>query len=327
MADNEILSEDEMSALLEGVEKGDVATEGGAPVAKGEVTPYDFQAGGNIVRGSIPTLDMINHRFSRYLRKGLNEQLRREPEISAHEARRGNGADFLRSLEVPSCLNLIHLQPLQGVAMVVFDAKLVFALVDAYFGGSGGDIENRQREFTAVEMRVTQMVLQQVLADLAQAWAPVLEIRPELVRTESNPRFTHAIGPNEPVIVSTIDIDLGGSRGRLQLVLPDSMVEPVREVLTGGVRSDRSEVDGRWEAAMREGLKEATVTLGGTLVETRLTLRQVMQLRAGDVIAAELPPTIVLHAEGEPAVEGTFGEFNGHVAVKVTRGLQQMRRP
>jgi len=325
MSENEILSDDEMSALLEGVEKGAVDTDG-APVANGEVTPFDFTVGDSIVRGSIPTLDMINHRFARYLGKGLYEQLHREPEITVHEASRSKGDDFLQGLSQPSCVNLIHLQPLQGMALVVLDARLVFALVDAYFGGSGSDVTPPQRDFTAVEMRVMTMVLQQVLLDYAQAWAPVVEVRPELVRTESNPRHIQAIGPSEPLIVSNVQIDLGGSVGNLQLVLPDSMIEPVRDVLTGGVRSDRSEVDARWESAMRDGMKAAEVTVRGPLVETELTLRQVMQLRPGDVIAAELPEKIVLYAEGEAVIEGTFGEFNGHNAIKVTRGLNQTKR-
>ncbi|MFP5507336.1 MAG: flagellar motor switch protein FliM [Gammaproteobacteria bacterium] len=316
---NDLLSQEEIDALLHGVGSGDIDTEGDAHLADGEAQNYDFTSQDRIVRGRMPTLEMINERFARYFRISLFNMLRRSAEISVGGVQMLKFAEYVHSLFVPTSLNLVKVNPLRGTGLFVFDPKLVFIVVDNYFGGDGrfpAKIEGR--EFTPTEQRVIQRILHQAFADLTQAWKPVLPVEFEYLNSEVNPQFANIVSPTEVVVVTTFHIELEGGGGSLHVTLPYSMVEPIRDLLDAGVQSDRSEVDDRWRVAIREEMKGAPIELSSILTETTISMRDLMNLKPGDVIPIEFPERVTLRAEDIPVFRGRFGVSQGNRAIKIT---------
>lgn len=319
---NDLLSQDEIDALLHGVSGGDVETESDEELPEGEVRGYDFASQDRIVRGRMPTLEMINERFARYFRISLFNMLRRAGEISVSGVQMLKFAEYVHSLFVPTSLNLVKVQPLRGTALFVLEPKLVFALVDNFFGGGGRfHTKIEGREFTPTELRVIHMVLEIAFKDLMQAWKPVMEVGYEYMSSEVNPHFANIVSPTEVVVVNTFRVELDGGGGDLHVTMPYSMVEPIRDLLDAGVQSDRSDRDERWTRAIREEMKEARVELSSTLLETSLSLREVNSLKAGDVIPVDLPELVTLEAEATPVFRGKYGNHNGSRAIKIVQKI------
>ena len=324
MAGQDILSQDEIDALLHGIDGGAVDTEADEAVA-GEVRHYDFHSQERIVRGRMPTLEMINERFARLFRIGLFNMLRRTPEVSVSGVELMKFGEYVHTLFVPTSLNMVKVAPLRGTGLFVVDPKLVFILVDNFFGGDGrffAKIEGR--EFTATELRVVRMVLDQAFADLVDAWKPVLPVSFEYQRSEVNPQFANIVSPTEVVVVSRFRVELDGGGGDLHVTLPYAMVEPIRDLLDAGVQSDRNEVDERWSRSLRDEMKTAEVELSSVLTEVQISLRDLQRLRPGDIIPIELPDTVIVRAEDVPVLRGRYGIAGGNVSIKIT---DQIRRP
>lgn len=320
---NDLLSQEEIDALLHGVGSGDIETEGDGGLADGEAQSYDFNSQDRIVRGRMPTLEMINERFARHFRISLFNMLRRTAEISVGGVQMLKFSEYVHSLFVPTSLNLVKVNPLRGTGLFVFDPKLVFIVVDNYFGGDGRfPTKIEGREFTPTEQRVVHRILQQAFSDLHQAWKPVLPVEFEYLNSEVNPQFANIVSPTEVVVVSTFHIELEGGGGALHVTLPYSMVEPIRDLLDAGVQSDRSEVDDRWRLAIREEMKGASVELSSMLTEVNISLRELLELKAGDVIPIEYPETVTLRAEDIPVFRGKFGVSQGNRAIKINSRVQ-----
>ncbi|HHC72197.1 MAG TPA: flagellar motor switch protein FliM [Thiotrichales bacterium] len=318
MSVNDLLSQEEIDALLHGVDSGDVETETDDSAGSGEATEYDFTSQDRIVRGRMPTLEMINERFARLYRISLFNLLRRSAEISVGGVQMLKFGEYVHSLFVPTSLNLTKVRPLRGTALFVLDPKLVFIVVDNFFGGDGryhAKIEGR--EFTPTEQRVIRMLLDLVYKDLKEAWGPVLNVGFELTDSEVNPQFANIVSPSEVVVVSTFHVELDGGGGDIHVTFPYSMVEPIRELLDAGVQSDRSDVDERWTISLHEEMKGAEVEAWSILTETTLTLREVLELKAGDIIPVEIPEKVTLRVEDVPVFRGIYGSHRGNAAIRV----------
>ncbi len=325
MAVSDILSQDEIDALLHGVDSGDVETEKDDLMPDGSARLYNFNSQDRIVRGRLPTLEMINERFARYFRISLFNMLRRSPEISVSGVQMLKFAEYVHSLFVPTSLNLVQINPLRGTALFIFDPKLVFIVVDNFFGGEGRFYTRIEgREFTPTEMRVIQMLLQQVFKDLKEAWTPVMKVDFEYLNSEVNPQFANIVSPTEVVVVTTFHIELDGGGGDLHVTMPYSMIEPIRELLDAGMQSDRSDVDERWLIALREEMKEAPVEVSSILAEVDISLRDLLKIKAGDVIPINIPETAMLRAENIPVYRGVFGVSGGKNSIKV---IEAVKRP
>lgn len=318
MSTADLLSQDEIDALLHGVDSGAVETEaeeaGDPSVARG----YDFASQDRIVRGRLPTLEMINERFARLFRVSLFNFLRRSPEISVGSVQMLKFGEYVHSLFMPANMNLVKIRPLRGTALFVFDPKLVFVIVENFFGGAGrfpAKIEGR--DFTPTERRVVEMVLNQVFGDLREAWSPVLEVDFEYQSSEVNPHFANIVSPSEVVVASVFHVELEGGGGDLHITFPYSMIEPIKDLLDAGVQSDRTESDSRWARALREEIVTAPVDLEATLGETVISYRELLELEAGDVIPFDLPEHVVALVDGVPVCRGKFGVSRGNLALKV----------
>lgn len=317
MAINDLLSQDEVDALLHGVSSGDVETEDDkAP--PGTVQSFDFASHDRIIRGRMPTLEIINERFARQYRISLFNQLRRSAEISVAGIEMAKFSEYIHRLLVPTSLNLVKVNPLRGTALFIFDPNLVFSVVDCFFGGNGSyHAKIEGRDFTPTEIRVIRILLDQAFKDLSQAWSGLLKVEFEFLNSEVNPQFANIVSPSEVVVVSSFHIELEGGGGDLHVTMPYSMLEPMRELLDAGVQSDRGEVDERWSRALREEMEMAEVGLSSILVETQLMMREVLALKAGDVIPIDMPELATVRAEGIPILRGKLGVSRGDLAVKV----------
>ena len=319
MAVNDLLTQDEIDALLHGVSSGDVDTDADETVVDGEAHSYDFASQDRIVRGRMPTLEMVNERFTRYFRISLFNMLRRSPEIAVGGVQMLKFAEYIHSLFVPASLNLIKIKPLRGTALVIFDPKLVFSIVDNFFGGDGrfhAKIEGR--EFTPTEQRIIHKLLEITFKDLKEAWNPAMKLEFEFTGMEVNPHFANIVSPSEVVVVTTFHVELEGGGGDMHVTMPYSMVEPIRELLDSGIQSDREDADERWLTALREEIKEAEVEISSILGESVISVRALNQLKPGDIIPMDIPKTVTLCVEDIPIMRGGFGVSNGKNAVKVT---------
>ncbi len=324
MAVNDLLSQDEIDALLHGVSDGDIETESDEQFEPGTVRQYDFTSEDRIVRGRMPTLEMINERFSRHFRISLFNMLRRSAEISVGGVEMMKFAEYVHTLFVPTSLNMVKIRPLRGTGLVVLDPKLVFIVVDNYFGGDGryhAKIEGR--EFTPTEQRVIQMLLNLAFNDLHEAWAPVMNIDFEFMNSEVNPQFANIVSPTEVVVTSKFHIELEGGGGDLHVTMPYSMLEPIREILDAGIQSDRTDTDDRWITALREEVRGAEVELESTLATVQLSLRDILNMKPGDVIPLEMPEHVTLRAENVPIFRGTLGVSDENLAIKIVEHVER----
>lgn len=324
MSASELLSQDEIDALLHGVDNGDVVTEADDITGEDGVRGYDFSSQDRIVRGRLPTLEMINDRFARHFRTTLFNMLRKTADISVSGVQMLKFSEFVHSLFVPTSLNMIKVPPLRGKGLCVIDPKLVFSVVDNFFGGSGRfHTKIEGREFTPTENRVIQMLLERVFVDFESAWRPILEVKFEYLSSEVNPQFANIVSPSEVVVVTSFHVDLEQGGGDFHVALPYSMVEPIRDLLDAGVQSERGERDERWEQAMREEVLGAEIELRSTLAETQLSLHELAKLKPGDVIPLALPELIDVLAADIPVFRGKLGVSEGKYAVKISKWTTQ----
>jgi flagellar motor switch protein FliM len=315
MSQEKILDQAEIDALIHGVDTGAVSTE--APPVPGEVRAYDFNTQMRIVRGRMPTLEMINDRFARLNRVSLYNLLRRSPEISVGGVEIKKFSEYVHTLHVPTSLNLVKMNPFRGTALVVLDPKLVFAVVDNFFGGTGRHAKIEGREFTATEQRLIHIVLRGVFADLREAWSHVASIELEYLNSEINPHFANIVSPSEIVVVTSFHIELDGAGGNLHVTMPYSMIEPLREILDAGIASDRVEKDERWLVCLREEMEDAEIELTTILGRSSVTLAELLNMKAGDVLPCDFSGKVTLVAEDVPVFRGGLGISRGRQAVKV----------
>ncbi|MCF6353542.1 MAG: flagellar motor switch protein FliM [Candidatus Polarisedimenticolaceae bacterium] len=324
MSANDLLSQDEIDALLHGVDNGDVETESGAD--GGEPSSYDFGSQDRIVRGRLPTLEMINERFARHFRTSLFNMLRRTADISVSGVQMLKFSEFVHSLFVPTSLNVIRVSPLRGQGLCVLDPKLVFCVVDNFFGGTGRfHTKIEGREFTPTEIRVVQMLLELVFKDLQEAWKLVMDLKFEYVGSEVNPQFANIVSPTEVVVVTAFHIDLETGGGDLYLTLPYSMLEPIRELLDAGIQSDRGERDDRWAIALKEQFLESEVELVSMLGQAEISMKDLAALKAGDIIPMDIPDLLDVCAADVPIFKGQLGISEGCYAIKLTEWHKQQR--
>jgi flagellar motor switch protein FliM len=323
MSGSDILNQDEIDALLHGVDSGAVKTD--IPLTPGEARNYDFANQVRIVRGRMPTLEMINERFARLFRISLFNLLRRTPEVAVAPVKMQKFSEYVHSLHVPTNLNLIRILPLRGTGLVVIDPKLVFAAVDNFFGGNGRYAKIEGREFTATEQRIIHMLLKHIFADVKEAWSHVQRLEVEYINSEINPHFANIVSPTEIVVVTSFHVELDGGGGDIHITMPYAMIEPLRELLDAGVASDRVEHDERWVSALKEEIEDADVELTTLLGRAKVTMRQLMEMKVGDVLPCDFNGRATILAEDVPIFRGTFGVSNGQQAVQIEDRITRIR--
>jgi len=316
----EVLSEEEKDALLAGVKSGEVG--GDAAVPSGEAVPYDLTSQDRIVRGRLPVLEKINERFTRQMQGGFEKMLNRPVDVSVGELKTVRISDYIHELDVPASLNFVNVGPLPGEALFVFNPYLVYSIVDIYFGGNcqqQGRVEGR--DFTPTESRVTQLVLDRIFQVLKDAWEQVLVIDCKYIKSESNPQFSCLATSREMMVVSSFHVSWGEVGGEFHICFPFSMVDPIRGLLDGGRQKSKLDIEKIWLSNLQHKIQEATVEIHGTIADTEVSLRDVFNLKPGDVIPVLMPEQVTLMVDDVPMFHGRFGVHKGHNAVKVINRL------
>lgn len=321
---SDLLSQDEIDALLHGVDEVEEEDVEESEMSSSAIE-YDFSSQDRIVRGRMPTLEMVNERFARHMRVSLFNMMRRSAEVSINGIQMIKFGEYIHTLFVPTSLNMVRFRPLKGTGLITMEARLVFILVDNFFGGDGryhAKIEGR--EFTPTERRIIQMLLKIIFEDYKEAWGPVMDVSFEYLDSEVNPAMANIVSPTEVVVISSFHIELDGGGGDFHVALPYSMLEPIRELLDAGVQSDKEDTDLRWSKALRDEIMDVKVELSTHMMDLVLPLEQVMNMKDGDIIPIEMPEHITVLIEGLPTYRSKLGQSRENLALKI---VEKIKRP
>jgi flagellar motor switch protein FliM len=322
---DKILSQDEIDALLKGVVSGEVnTTPKEEPASSTGVKPYDLLNQERIIRGRMPTLEMINDRFIRRQSVAWTTLLREAIDFAVVGTQVIKFGEFLKKVPMPSSLNVFHMLPLRGNALFVMDAFLVYLIVDYFFGGKGQThVKPEGRDFTTVQLRIIKKLLLNALSDLEKSWQAVMPVKVEYVRSESNPQFAMIVTASEIVVVVTLQVIIGETSRDLFIVYPYSMLEPIKEKLYSGLVSDQVEQDGSWSSKFRERLQECPLPITVRLGTTTVTVQDVLNFTPGDVVLLDQRPGDPLDCfiEGFLKFQGSPGVYKGNHACRITKIL------
>ncbi len=319
---NKFLAQDEVDALLGGLSGGGFDFDDDEPEATDEaVIAFDLVNQDRIIRGRMPVLEIINDRFARLCTNALTNAIRKRVEISPISIDMTKFGEFMRSLPVPTSINIFKMEPLRGNALIIVDARLVFSLVESIFGGAGSQPKVEGREFTRIEQAIVDRVIRIALDIMAESWHPVHDVRLELVRSEINPQFASIVPPSDVVVVINYEVELENSMGSMLMVLPYSTIEPIRSKLNANYQSERLEVDHAWVGRLKDRLMETPVELRVGLGESQITSNQLLRLKPGDIITLDtdvdqlLPCTVA----GVGKYWGLPGTIKANKAFQVVR--------
>lgn len=322
---NQVLSQDEINALLKGLSDTDV--EADALEDKEEqvgARKYDLASQERIIRGRMPTMELIHDRFARSFRTSLSKFLGRTCFINVGAIEIVKFGLFMKKLPLPSSLHIYRMPPLQGYALLVASAPLVFGMVDSLFGGKGsGKVKIEGREYTAIETRLIGKVVMMVLEQLKEAWTPVYPVDFVYVRSEINPLAIAIVPPTDVVVTVTIEVEFEQESTTLTLCTPYSTIEPIRQRLTTGFQSNRLEADSLLSRRMETNIKKTGVELSVQLAKGKITTRDAMSLKVGDILPLETNPSeeALVKIEGMAKYRGYVGSYRGSRAVRVTKAI------
>ncbi|MDQ1213517.1 flagellar motor switch protein FliM [Pantoea anthophila] len=313
-----ILSQAEIDRLLNG---GSSAEKEIDAVATGndDIRPYDPNTQRRVIRDRMQSLEMINERFARQFRMDMFNLMRRNPDVTSGTIRIQPYHEFARNLPVPTNLNLVHMNPLRGIALFAFSPHLVSMAVDSLFGGDGRfPTKVDGREFTPTEQRIIRRIMSMAQSSYDEAWSAVFKLQTEFVRSESQIKFTNITSsPNDIVVTTSFSIEIGSDVGGLDICIPFSMIEPLRELLTNPPRENSHHENEQWHTMLSHQLRDTELELVAQLAEIPAHVSRIMKLKKGDVISLEKPEVIQVYSDGHPVFSGKYGLLNKQLAIKV----------
>ena len=318
---NEVLSQEEVDALLLGM-PGDETDDAADAVPAGAMRGYDLTSQERIVRARLPALDIIMERFARRIRSGLTGFLQKTAEVAVGAVEVKKYGTFLRELVVPTNFNVVAVRPLRGSGLIVCEPALVFAVIDALFGGSGKyPVRIEGREFSATEQRIIARLVDLVCTDYAQAWSGVYPIELAYQRSEMQPQFATIATPGELVVCCSVTVEIGEATGTIHICIPYATLEPIRDLLGAGATADAGEPDARWVDLLKTQIQSAEVELVAELAHAPATVEQLLAFKPGDFIELDLCKVIEAKVAGVPLLDCQYGTSNGRYALKVDRLL------
>ncbi len=322
---SEVLSPEEVDALLKGVSSGDVSAGGGFGVPESEVTELDLANPNSVRRNEAPPLDFLNQVLARKLANNIRPLFKNQGEVAAEPARLCSYADYLAELDRPTSIHHTHSKPLGSDVLFVLHADLILNYVDFYYGGDGllDGAEPLSRDFTVTELGVSSRIQNKVERFMIEAWAPVVPLTFDSIGTESNPEFSNFFNPADVMSASRFTVSLGEKTiGWLDVLVPSSALEPFRRALQAASQGDQLQKQSRWANAFEAQVRNTEIELSSVLGSTRINLGELVKLRIGDILPLELPETVELTAGSVPLFKGTFGVSNGHNAIRIVERLQ-----
>ncbi|MCC6954310.1 MAG: flagellar motor switch protein FliM [Deltaproteobacteria bacterium] len=322
---NQILTQDEINALLRGLSDGDVETDTFDDAQQGALRKYDLASQERIIRGRMPTMELIHDRFTRSFRTSLSKFLGRTCFINVGGIEIVKFGLFMKKLPLPSSLHIYRMPPLQGYALLVVSTPLVFGIIDSLFGGRGsGKVKIEGREYTAIETRLIGKVVMMALETLREAWAPVHPVDFVYVRSEFNPLAIAIVPPTDVVIIVTIEVELEQESTTLTLCTPYSTIEPIRQKLTTGFQSTRLEIDTNVIRRMESNIRRTDANLSVELAHGTISARDILQLKPGDIVPLDTTPTqeAIIKVEGMAKYKGFVGSYRGSRAIRLTGAIK-----
>ncbi len=317
----QILSQDEVDALLQGI-TGESQKLEQEEVEVGAVRNYDISSQERIVRGRMPTMEIINERFARNIRIGLFNFIRKSPEIAIGSIKVQKYSAFLREIVVPTNFNIVSVRPLRGSGLIVCDPTLVFAVIDALFGGAGKyHTRIEGRDFSATETRIITRLVEVITAEYKKAWHGIYPLELDYQRSEMQPQFANIATPSEIVVATSFTLEIGDTSGTIHFCIPYATLEPIRDVLYSTIQGDASEPDRRWVNLMKQQITDAKVELVAELATAPATIEQLLAFKVGDFIELDLHQVIEAKVVGVPILDCSYGTSNGRYALKVNQLL------
>jgi len=314
-----ILSQEEVNALLKGIDSGDVSA-GASSADDNGCRTYDLTSHERVIRGRMPTLEIISERFARIFQVSMSALLKKMVDVNMASVELMKFGEFMKHIPLPACINVFKMDPLKGFSLLVVDPRVIYLLVDNFFGGKAQThVKIEGRDFTPIEHRLIRKVVNLCLQDIEKAWKPVHTVEVQYSRTEINPQFASIVTPTEIVIVIAFDIEVDNAPGKIHVCIPYPCIEPIKEKLQAGYQSDNYEVDQKWMERFGKQLSECslniTVELGGTMIK----IREVLNLSAGDILILDkqADENIVAKVEGTPKFSGRPGVFRGNLAFQI----------
>ena len=319
-----VLAQDEVDALLRGLSDGEIESETDQEPADGDIVPFDLANQDRIIRGRMPVLEIVNDRFARLCTNALSNTVRKRVELSPISIDMTKFGDFMRSLPVPTSINIFKMDPLRGNALMVVDSRLVFALVENLFGGTGSQPKIEGREFTRIEQAVVNRIIEIALENMEESWRPVHDVKLELVRSEINPQFAGIVPPSDVVIIISFEIELESSLGSMTICLPYATIEPIRNKLLASFQTERLEVDHAWINRLKERLLETQVELKVHFGETTITANQLLRMQVGDVIVlnTDSEDMLTCSVEGVNKYRGIAGTVKAMKAFQIVHEIE-----
>lgn len=331
---NQVLSQSEVDALLAAVSDGEVQTAdqskadaGSAKEDNRNIVAYDLTSQDRIIRGRLPQLEVIYEKFMRAFRVSLSSALRKIASITLTSTEFLKFGEFINTLPMPTCMSVLRFGNLRGSALLVIESKLAYALVDSFFGGADRPYTKIEgKDFTPIELSIVRKVVDLAINDLEVAWSSVEKIGCSFVRTEVNPQFVGIVPPTDVVIASTFDIELENATGTISMVIPYSTIEPIKQKLSTGFQVESDQTDKKlWTAIIKEQLMDTEVEMKVNLGETEIRLKDLMNLKIGDVIPLTQDSTgeLDIQVENVKKFKGYYGVHHGTVAMQVTRPVEK----
>jgi flagellar motor switch protein FliM len=317
---NQILSQDEVDALLKGLETGEVEGDREPAEREGDYQACDWNAQGRNLKGNLPLFGLVNSRIAQALRSTLSGSLRKLVDVDPGQLEIIKFEEFQRSLPVPTSLHLFRMTPLRGMGLMVIESRLVFNLVEAYFGGSGvGSTKVEGRDFTPIEKRIIDKVVSMAMTNMREAWEEVFPIKAEFVRSESNPLAINVVPPSEFLLCVKFEVELNKSAGSITICIPYSAIQPIREKLAGTYQVEEVETDRVWINAVMDHLQDTEVEMSVDLGKTFLSVRELLNMKEGDILVLQkaVQGRLTAKVEGIPKFEGFAGKSRSKKVFRV----------
>lgn len=326
----QILSQDEVDALLKGISGGDIEEPEESVVEENlSLSTYDFTRQQGITPIRMPALDVINDAFLRMMRTSLANSLRRVIDIVAVPMELERFGAFVRTLPVPSSLQIFKMDPFRGNALFVLEPKLVFALVETFLGGSGArNVRIEGRDFTSIEQRLIQRVINILLSDMEKAWYFLHPIQVQFIRSEINPQFAKICEPDDVVLINRYEVDMDRSVGSITCCIPLSNLESVKSKLTTAFQREQSEEDILLARNLEESIKNMPVELKVELGKASIPAGDIIELQKGDIIQLDRRKDDLLpcYLAGVRKFMGTPGIRRGNKAFLIKRKVFDRER-
>lgn len=316
------LSQDEVDALLEGV-TGESQKLSDELQEQGEVRAYSISSQERIVRGRMPSMEIVNERFARNLRVGLFNMIRRSPEISLGPVSVQRYSAFLRELAVPTNFNIMAIRPLRGSGLIVCEPTLLFGIIEMLYGGAGKfKTRIEGREFSQTEQRIINRLVGVITEEYKKAWKGIYPLELEYQRSEMQPQFANIATPSEIVVSTHFQVEIGDIAGAIHFCMPYATLEPIRDVLYSSTQGDSVEVDRRWVNVLTQEIQAAEVVLVAELARAHTTIEQLMAIKPGDFIELDRKSKIEATISGVPVFECQYGTHNAKYALRIDRSLR-----